>query len=183
MSEPASSPEPARPGAKGRPTPKRRDAERSRRRRARTPQNRKQAVRQSRERAREERTRTRKALVSGDERNLPTRDRGPVRAYARDLVDSRRRVAELFLPGAIVVFVLNFWRDPRVQVLGMFVWILLIVGIVVDSYLVSRRLKKTVARKYPNESTKGLTSYVVLRSMQIRRLRLPPPRVKPGAKI
>jgi len=140
-------------------------------------------VRESRQRTRSERTRARKALVAGDERNLPARDQGPARAYARDVVDSRRRVAELFLPGAVVVFVLNFWRDPRVQVLGMFIWLLLIVGIVVDSFLVSRRLKKEVARKYPKERTKGLTSYVVLRSMQIRRLRLPPPRVKPGAKV
>ena len=43
------------------------------------------------------------ALREGDERHLPPRDRGPVRKYVRDIVDSRRSVAEYFLPLALVI--------------------------------------------------------------------------------
>lgn len=41
--------------------------------------------------------RQREAMASGDERYLPVRDKGPVRRFARDYVDSRWCVAEFFL--------------------------------------------------------------------------------------
>jgi hypothetical protein len=57
------------------------------------PATRKEAYKAQRERSREERTHQMAALKAGDERNLPVRDRGPVRIYAGDLVDSRRSLA------------------------------------------------------------------------------------------
>ena len=44
------------------------------------------------------------------------------------------------------------------------------------------RTARALAQRFPNEKTKA-TSYALLRSMQIRRLRLPWPRAKPGATI
>ncbi|MGH8869377.1 MAG: DUF3043 domain-containing protein [Actinomycetes bacterium] len=175
--------QPVRRGAKGRPTPKRREAERLRRRRARTPRNRKDAVRQSRGRAREERTAMRRALVTGDERNLPPRDQGPARSFTRDWIDSKRRPGELFLPGAIVVFVLNLVPSPAVKSLGVLLWLLMILAIAGASIALVRSVKREMARRLPRESTRGLAAYTILRSLQIRRLRLPPPRVKPGTKV
>ena len=61
-----------------------------------------------RERQREDRSQQMTALRAGDERNLPPRDRGPVRRYVRDVVDARRSVAEFFLPFALVILVLSF---------------------------------------------------------------------------
>ena len=48
----------------------------------------------------------RASLASGDDRYLPARDKGPVRAFARDYVDSRRTVGEYMLP-LVIVFLLT----------------------------------------------------------------------------
>jgi hypothetical protein len=40
-----------------------------------------------------------------------------------------------------------------------------------------------VAERLPGESTRGLTAYAVMRALQIRRFRVPKPRVGPGDKI
>jgi DUF3043 family protein len=171
---------PAKEGGKGRPTPKRREAEQGRRRAITAPATRKEAYRRTRERQREERQRTMVGLRAGDERHLPPRDRGPVRKYARDMVDARRSVAEFFLPLALVILILNFTSDPRVKLVGSMLWMLLVVLIVLDSILVAFRLRRGLHRSYPDESHRGALPYALMRSMQIRRFRLPPPRVKPG---
>ena len=172
-----------RPGAKGRPTPKRREAERTRRERVRAPRDRREAARQARQQARESRARTRAALLAGDERALPARDRGPVKAFVRDLVDARRSVAEFFLYVAVVVLLVTLIRVPVVQLVGTSVWLVMVVAIVADSLVLVTRLRRELRRRFPGQDTKGAVSYALLRSLQIRRLRLPPPRVKPGARI
>src|SRR3954453_11258622 len=80
------------PAGKGRPTPKRRDAER-RRQPIVAPKNRKEASRLQRERPREARKDNREGVARGDQRRLAPRDAGPARAFVRDYVDSRRTVA------------------------------------------------------------------------------------------
>jgi hypothetical protein len=98
---------------KGRPTPKRSEAEASRRTKVTVPKDRKEASKQSRERMRAEREKQRTALIAGDERYLPARDKGPVRRFARDYVDSRWSLAEFFLPYAVLVLILSivrWWR-------------------------------------------------------------------------
>ena len=49
--------------------------------------------------------------------------------------------------------------------------------------LIRRSLFKLVAERLPGESTRGLTTYAVMRALQIRRFRVPAPRVGPGTKI
>jgi hypothetical protein len=168
---------------KGRPTPKRRDAEQRRRQAVRAPRDRKEAYRRTRERARQERIAARQALLTGEEKNLPPRDRGPVRRLARDYVDSRRSAAEFFLPVALVVLLATFVRNEVVYTIGILLWLVLLAVVVVDTVLIARGLRRTLAERFPNEETKGSTSYALLRSMQLRRLRLPKPQVKPGATI
>jgi hypothetical protein len=171
---------PIKAGGKGRPTPKRREAERGRRRAVAAPRDRKEAYRKARDQQRQERARMVHGLKAGDEKLLPPRDRGPVRKFARDLVDSRRSVAEFFLPLALVILVLSFTNNPQVQLLGSLLWIVLVVLIVVDSVVLARQLKKGLRRVHPGENARGVVPYALMRSMQIRRFRLPPPRVKPG---
>jgi Flp pilus assembly protein TadB len=168
-------------GGKGRPTPTRREAEAARAARAKPTRTRREALKRDRAAAREARLRSRQALMSGDERALPARDQGPVRRYVRDFVDSRRTAAEFFFWIAIFVLAGSFIR-PVAAYVTLF-WMIALIVIVVDSMVLTVRLKSALKRKFPDESLRGTTSYGLLRAMQIRRLRLPPPKVKPGATI
>jgi Protein of unknown function (DUF3043) len=142
------------------------------------PRDRKTAYREARERQRESRSRQMQALRAGDERALPTRDRGPARKYARDLVDARRSVAEFFLPLALVILVLSFGGTTQMKVVGGRLWLALVVLIVLDSAVLAFKLRRGLDRSLPDVSHRGVLVYTLMRSMQIRRFRLPPPRIK-----
>ena len=168
----------AKEGGKGRPTPKRREAEKGRRRAATAPKTRKEAYKAMRERQREDRTHQMTALRAGDERNLPPRDRGQVRRYVRDVVDARRSVAEFFLPFALVILVLSFTSSDQLRLAGSGLWVALVVLILLDSAVLIQKLRSGIRRKFPDQPSKGAVPYALMRSMQIRRFRLPPPRLK-----
>jgi len=168
---------------KGRPTPKRRDAEAARKQRLTPPRNRKEAARRMRQRRAEERLRMQAALKSGDEAGLPARDRGKVRRFCRDLVDPGRNAAEYLLPLLVVILVLSFIRSPAAAWLQLAVWLGTIVGTVLDTVYLVIRTRRELARRFPGESTRGAVAYAVLRSSQLRRFRLPPPRVARGDKL
>ncbi|MER5222751.1 DUF3043 domain-containing protein [Streptomyces flaveus] len=165
---------------KGRPTPKRSEAQSQRRSVASTPTNRKEAAKRQREDRRAALAKQREALASGDERYLPARDKGPVRKYARNFVDSRFCVAEFFLPMAVVILVLSMVQIPQLQNIALLLWLFVIVMIVVDSIGIAIRLKKQLNERYPDESKRGAVAYALMRSLQMRRLRLPKPQVKRG---
>ncbi len=165
---------------KGRPTPKRSVAQSQRRSVANTPTNRKEAAKRQREERRAALERQRQALASGDERYLPVRDKGPVRRFARDYIDSRWCVAEFFLPMAVIILILTVVQNQRVQYLGMLLWLAVIVMIVLDSVVTGLRLRKRLAEKFPNDNRRGAVAYALMRSLQMRRLRLPKPQVKRG---
>lgn len=165
---------------KGRPTPKRSDAQSQRRTRAQTPTNRKDAVKAQREARRADMARQREALANGDERFLPVRDKGPVRRFARDYVDARWCVAEFFLPVAVVILVLTMIRVPQIQSIALLLWLVIIVLIVLDSIMIWFRLGKLLQQRFPKENLKGARAYAVMRTLQMRRLRLPKPQVKRG---
>jgi hypothetical protein len=165
---------------KGRPTPKRSAAQSQRRSVASTPKTRKEGVKRQRDERRAAMDRQRQALASGDERYLPARDKGPVRRFARDFVDSRFCVAEFFLPMAVVILVLSMVRVGALQSIALLLWLFVIVLIIVDSVFIALRLKKQLAERHPNERRKGAVAYALMRSLQMRRLRLPKPQVKRG---
>jgi hypothetical protein len=165
---------------KGRPTPKRSQAQSQRRSVANTPTNRKEAAKRQREERRSAMERQRQALASGDERYLPVRDKGPVRRFARDYIDSRWSVAEFFLPLAVVILVLTIIRNPQIQFIATTAWLGVIVLIVLDSLVTGLRLRKTLAAKFPDQNRRGAVAYALMRSLQMRRLRLPKPQVKRG---
>ncbi|MFD8915445.1 DUF3043 domain-containing protein [Streptomyces sp. NPDC059575] len=165
---------------KGRPTPKRSEAQSQRRSVASTPTNRKDAAKRQREERRSALERQRKALAGGDERYLPARDKGPTRKFARDWVDSRINVAEYFLPAAIVILVLSIVRVPALQNIALLLWLIVIVLIVLDSIWSGVRLRKALAERFPGDNRRGAVAYGLMRSLQMRRLRLPKPQVKRG---
>lgn len=167
---------------KGRPTPKRSQAQSRRRQAITVPTDRKAAARQARETRRVELAKQREALAGGDERYLPVRDKGPVRKYARDYIDSRFRVAEFFLPIAVVILVLSIVRVGSLQALSLLLWLVVIVAIVLDSFVTGFRLRSQLRKRFPDKSTKGAVAYGLMRSIQMRRMRLPKPQVGRGTK-
>jgi len=166
---------------KGRPTPSRRDAEAARKQQLKIPKDPKAARKAARERERDDRNRSRAAMMAGDERYLPTRDKGPARAFTRDFVDARFTLAEYFIFMAVAVLLLGFVRNPAVQSfvsLGFFAGTALIA---VDTVVLLVMLNRKAKLQFPDKSErKGITLYAALRTLQLRRLRLPPPRVKRG---
>ncbi|MEU9008357.1 DUF3043 domain-containing protein [Streptomyces sp. NPDC048479] len=166
---------------KGRPTPKRSEAQTQRRRASSSaPTDRKEAAKRQREARRVDMAKQREALASGDERYLPARDKGPVRRFVRDFVDSRFCIAEFFLPLAVVILVLSMVRIGSLQNIALLLWLGVIVLIVIDSIGLAFRLKKQLNERFPNESKRGAIAYGLMRTLQMRRLRLPKPQVKRG---
>ncbi|MEU4797440.1 DUF3043 domain-containing protein [Streptomyces sp. NPDC023327] len=167
---------------KGRPTPKRSMAQSQRRGVTNTPTSRKEAAKRQRDERRAQMAKQREALASGDERFLPARDKGPVRKFARDFVDSRFCIAEFFLPLAVIILVLSMVRVPQLQNIALLLWLVVIVLIVLDSVVTAFRLKKRLAERFPSENKRGAVMYALMRTLQMRRLRLPKPQVKRGAR-
>jgi hypothetical protein len=168
---------------KGRPTPKRSEAQTLRRKAVTTPTHRKAASKRARESRRVDMAKQRQALAGGDERYLPARDRGPVRKFVRDYVDSRMRVAEFFLPIAVLILVMSVVQVGSLQNLSLLLWLVVIVAIVVDSFVTGLRLRGQVRTRFPDENAKGAIAYGLMRTLQMRRLRLPKPQVGRGTKL
>lgn len=167
---------------KGRPTRKRKEVEKERMVPRLAPAADKVQKRILKEEARKVRSAQRAAFMRGDESALPPRDRGPVRRFVRNYVDSRRSIGEFFLP--IVMVLLFLGLSPNLQVRLVATVVLYIVALysVVEGFLMGRRIKAEVGRRFPGEPTKGLAMYGWVRSTQIRRLRAPLPQIKRGEK-
>lgn len=170
-------------GGKGRPTPSRREAEAARKKRVAAPKNRKEAQRQQRDRTREQRAKMRVAMQTGDDRYLPARDQGPVRRFVRDYVDSRWTIGQFLIPAFVVIFVIVTFTAKVAPSLGTYAWLAVIGIMAADSVRIMRGLKAGITERFGAEQTKGITMYALMRSWQMRRLRLPKPQVARGAKI
>jgi hypothetical protein len=178
-------PDPSSPAGatsgKGRPTPKRRDARKQRR--GVTPTNRKEAAAQRRERLREQRAAQRAALRTGDERNLPPRDAGAGKRLARDFVDSRFTIGQIFFGMILLALGLAFVPVAPVVAAANVVMLVVFGLVLVDSIRVGRRATEAVRSRYGDKEATGITGYATLRAMQPRRMRRPPARVKRGDRI
>jgi hypothetical protein len=150
------------------------------------PANRREALKRQRERAREQRAETRAGMMAGDERYLMARDKGPERSLVRDIVDSRRNIASWFLPGAFVVILGSSGAmPPAVQLGANLFWVVLAAGVVVDSFLLTRKVRRLLTERFPKSDKLPRSHYwyAIMRSLNIRRLRMPAARVKIGDKI
>jgi hypothetical protein len=174
--------------AKGRPTPKRSEAERNRRQpitgsgsRSRAPAS--PRTPEEKARARGERGRKYEAMKKGESWALNPRDRGPAKALARDYIDSKRRISEYYMYILVLLLAAVFLRNKTEQQYISPLVLVLVVIIVIDAQVIRRSLRKLVGERLPGESTRGLTMYAVMRALQIRRFRMPAPRVQPGDKF
>ena len=170
-------------GGKGRPTPTRREAEAAARARAKVPRTRKEIAKAQRAARVESSQRVRSAMKSGDERYFLARDKGPVRSFIRDFVDSRFSFIELMIPLLILVMVLGYSGNSSLANMGNTILLGTMLLVVVDMLLMRRRLSRELARRFPDESTKGTTYYAVMRSLQMKFMRLPKAKVKIGQQL
>ena len=174
-------PQPARPGTKGRPTPKRREAQEARR----TPlvKDPRTARKDQRAKERADREKERQALLTNDERHYPYRDRGPVRRWVRDYVDSRRTWREYLLPMAFLLMLLTFvamLNTYAMAVVSVLTY-LLFFAIIISSVLYTRRIKRLAAEKFGADKVPDrIGMYGLMRAFQSRRARLPKPEVERG---
>ena len=168
---------------KGRPTPKRNVSEAKRITSSLAPVVGKDQKRAAKLASRKDRAASRIAYLRGDENALPARDRGPLRRFVRNYVDSRRSIGEYFLPIIFVVLVLTMIPNASVQLGAIAVMYGVLIIAVVDGIFLSRKIQKLVAVKFPDAPTKGIGMYAWLRSTQMRRLRAPHPQIKVGEKI
>jgi hypothetical protein len=129
------------------------------------------------------RANARAAYMRGEESALPPRDKGPVKRFVRNYVDSQRTIGELFLPTIMVVLVLTVIPNRNVQLFAILFMYSVMFYAVVSGLFFTRRIRKLVNERFPDASTKGLGMYGWLRSTQMRRLRAPAPQVSRGDKI
>lgn len=168
---------------KGRPTPKRKESESARKHGITVPKDPKAARRASREREREARAKSRAGLMAGDPAYFPRRDAGPVKAQVRDYIDRRRTVGEYFVPFALAVLLMGLVNNPTFQTAVVYLWTGVLLLVVLDTILVGILLGRSLRKEFPEKSNrKGAVSYGVLRALQLRRFRIPPPRIKAGGK-
>ena len=179
---PANPPQVVKPGGKGRPTPKRSEAEKRRRQPITAPSSRKEAYKKVRERQASERVKARAGMAKGDEKYLLKRDKGPVRKLARDYVDSRRTVGSYLMYAMFAIVMLSLLPIPAARLLVLFAPPVLLVVVFAEGLLLSRGIKRLAAERHPDEDVKGVGLYAAMRAMQIRRLRVPGPQVKVGEK-
>ena len=121
--------------------------------------------------------------MAGDERYLMARDKGPVRKFIRDFVDSRRTLAEFFLPVILVILALSLIGSPEVQLFTTMLWMAALILVMLDLFVLWFRVKREVRKRFPDDAGRGHMLYTVARATQIRRLRLPKPTVKPGTPV
>lgn len=153
---------------KGRPTPTRREAEAAARERAKVPRTRKEQMAKQRAMKSESSATVRAGMKAGEEKYLLPRDKGPVRRFIRDFVDTRFSLAEVVIP---------------LMILSLFVQALVLVllpMLLFDLLWMRYRLRKQLAVRFPDAPLKGTTYYAVTRSMQLKFMRLPKAKYKIG---
>ena len=170
-------------GKKGRPTPSRKEAEAAAKARAKSPRTRKEMAAAERLKRSESSQKIRAAMKSGDERYFLARDKGPVRRFIRDFVDVRFSFIELMIPLLIVAMVLGYTGNTRMLVISNFLLMATLLLIVINSLMLRFRLRRELARRFPDEPLKGTTYYALVRSMQMKFMRMPKARVKIGDKL
>lgn len=166
--------------SKGRPTPKRKDAQKARVTPRLAPATNREEKRAQKVATRQARVAARAAFMRGDESALPPRDRGPVRRFVRNYVDARRSIGEFFLPIVMLVLFLTVIPVAWVQFASIMLMYSALLFSVGDGIFLTRKIKREVQKRFPHEPTKGLGMYGWLRSTQIRKLRAPQPQVKAG---
>lgn len=164
-----------KPEKKGIPTPSRKEAEAARRERLNPTLSPKES------RARERQTKR----AQRDEYFVKA-ESTPNRVLMRDLVDAHRGASQYTMPILMVTLAVSLMLSgvsPNLAIVVTALTYVVFGAIVLDIALLWRRYKKLAAERIPKEPLKGMLGYLINRTINLRRLRTPAPRVKPGDKI
>lgn len=128
----------------------------------------------------------REKMMAGEEAYLLPRDKGPVRRYVRDIVDSRRNVLGLFMPAALtMIFFMLALPAVQFQQILSYAMLGLVLVMVIDGFVLGRKVNRMVDAKFPDNVESGwkLGFYASSRASQLRRMRAPRPMVNRGDKV
>ena len=166
---------PTGPVRKDAPTPTRKEAEQARRERVNPTLTAKQA-----------KAKERQARYEQREAAMRTQEAQPGKVLMRDWVDSRPGLAQYSMPVLMSMLMVSLLvtglGTAAVAIISYGTWAVMLM-IVADLYFMWRGYKKLHAERLPREPLKGLLSYGINRSINLRRLRMPKPRVKRGDPI
>lgn len=174
-SPPATPSDPAKPAKKQVPTPSRKAAEEARRQRLHPTLTKKEAKAQERGARSAQR----------DEQFRKTESQ-PGKVLIRDFIDSRKGISSFAMPilmGSLLISLLATSLGTVVVALTSYLTWFIMLLIAFDVFMMWRAYKKLHAERLPNEPLKGLLAYGLNRAINLRRLRAPAPRVKPGDTI
>jgi hypothetical protein len=167
-------------GGKGRPTPKRKEAEAAAKARAKAASGRGGDKKATREARAEHSRKIRNAMKTGDERYFLPRDQGPVRRFIRDYVDSRFSIVEMLIPLLVISMILGWTGQPALMQASSLVLLATVLFVVFDLIMLRFRLRRELARRFPDDTLKGTTYYACMRALQMKFMRMPKSQVKIG---
>jgi len=168
-------PDPMKPSKKDAPTPSRREAEAARRERLNPSLSKKDM-----------RARERAAKAKLRDEQFTRSEATPGKVLVRDFVDSHRGVAQWSMPLllitlAVSLVISSLSAEAALAVTAITYGLFLLIAL--DIFLMWNKYKRLHAERLPNVPTKGLLGYMLNRAINVRRLRMPAPRVKSGDQI
>ncbi len=178
-------------GKKGRPTPKRKAAEAARIRPL-VPKDRKEAKRAARAARNARFDAEQRAMITGEEKYLPARDKGAARRFVRDYVDARHSFSEWILAcmmvSIILLMVTQMFTNSiplHLQAYALYGSTALMYGSFIitgiEAILVWRKIKRIFTKAHPREDIPSGTGYYTFsRMIMPRRWRSPRPQVDRG---
>ncbi len=136
----------------------------------------------SKEQQRAQRERARIGFANGEEKYLPMRDRGPQKRFIRDIVDSRWGFAELTIPILFLLVVVGYLDAALNVYVTLGLWVL-VLFVLIDVVVLHFRLNRLLAEKFGADRVEKRGLYHATRSIQLRVMRQPKPKVKRGDKV
>lgn len=117
--------------------------------------------------------RTLNALYTGEEKYLPDKDKGQQKRFVRNFIDLRFSICEYSMPVGVIFVFLSFLAPTYLMQLWILIifWLYFLI-VFVEMYILSRKLKYKLKINF-NKLDKGLIRYGIIRSIQMKRMRLP----------